>query len=72
MLASNNLIRQQVKIKATLRYVRKQNVIQINSTINLTETYRTPIDDELSGQAKNRIAGKYRDNPAFQDMMMML
>ena len=38
----------------------------------MTETYRTPIDDELSGQAKNRIAGKYRDNPAFQDMMMML
>jgi hypothetical protein len=34
-------------------------------------TYRTPIDDGLSGQAKNRIAGKYRDNPAFQDMMML-
>ena len=33
-------------------------------------TYRTPVDDGLFGQAKNRIAGKYRDNPAFHDMLI--
>ena len=35
-------------------------------------THRTPFDDGLSGHAKNRIAGKYRDSPAFQDMVVVL
>lgn len=34
------------------------------------KTYRTPTDDGLSGQAKNLIAGKYRDNPAFHVMVI--
>jgi hypothetical protein len=33
-----------------------------------SNTYRTPIDDGLSGQAKNLIAGRYRDKPAFHDI----
>ena len=32
-------------------------------------SYRTPSDDGLSGHAKNRIAGKYRESPAFQDIV---
>ena len=34
-----------------------------------TSTYLTPIDDGLSGHAEKRIAGRYRDNPAFHDIL---
>jgi hypothetical protein len=37
-----------------------------------THAHRTPIDDGLSGQAKNLIAGKYREIPAFHVMFDVL
>jgi hypothetical protein len=33
------------------------------------ERTRTPADDGLSGQAKNLTAGRYRDKPAFHDIL---
>ena len=35
-------------------------------------TYLTPLDDGLSGQAKNLIAGRYRDRPAFHDIIALV
>eukprot|EP00979_Chaetoceros_neogracilis_P012937 scaffold3559_cov284-Chaetoceros_neogracile.AAC.35 len=35
----------------------------------VSSTYMTPLDDGLLGQAKKRRRGKFRERPAFQDMM---
>jgi hypothetical protein len=39
--------------------------------VRFSVTYRTPIDDGLCGHAKKRIAGKYRDKPAFHDIVLV-
>ena len=35
-----------------------------------TKTYITPLDEGLSWHAKNRITGRLRERPAFQDIVL--
>jgi hypothetical protein len=44
-------------------------ILRFSSHVRHPNTYRTPIDDGLSGHAKNRIAGRYLDSPAFHDIV---
>ena len=40
-----------------------------DNDIGIFLTHRTPLEAGLFGHAKNRTAGKYRDNPAFHDIL---